>query len=112
MATINNMSKNLGKYLMYGVLILSILYLVNLSVSKFVNKNKNTSDSTNNTSILSTNFIDKNTPVFLNEDYKKDITCSYVPPPTLDGGIRVNFYNSERSLDKNSEESNDNSKDL
>jgi hypothetical protein len=86
-------NNNLGIFVLYSFIAIVIIYLIVkllLKLNRDKNKNSKPPDS-----LLSTNYIDKNVPIYSNDDYKKNITCSSIPAPLIDGGARVNYYNSE-----------------
>ena len=61
------------------------------------NLNKKKS-KTSHSKLISNNYINLNTPIYNNKDYKNNIRCYNETPPTIDGGIRINYYNAGRSL--------------
>ena len=90
-------NNNLGIFALYSFIAIVIIYLIIqllLKINRDYNSKKD-SNSKKTDSLLSTNYIDKNVPIYSNNDYKKNITCSSIPTPLIDGGARVNYYNSD-----------------
>ena len=87
-----NRKNNLSITILCMLVISFILYFIlkNL-VDLLFNYNNNTVNNT----IVSSTYIDLNTPVYTNSEYKKNISCTYMPQPTPDDGVRVNYYNSD-----------------
>lgn len=88
-----NRKKNLCVTILCVFVVTLFLYLIIKNLAKFLFKN-NVENFSNNESNLSTNFIDDDEPILSNSEYKKSISCEYIPEPTSTGGVRVNYYNS------------------
>ena len=74
--------KNISSiFVLYCLIIIVILYLLLKYIIIPLVTNKN-NKLLNKKSIISTNFVDVNKPIYSNEDYKKNITCNYIPSPS------------------------------
>jgi hypothetical protein len=87
-----NKNKNLGATMLGYVIIFLFSYLIlqKLFDIAFAN-NKNLKKKP----LISRNFIDLNTPVYTNSDYKKNISQEYTQAPIPDDSARVNYFNSD-----------------
>jgi len=75
------------------LLIVGLIFKMNLlqNISKSSTSNK---ELNNNMSNLAATCYDINKPVTLNDQFKKNIACKTIPAPIINGGRRVNYYNS------------------
>ena len=90
-----NIKKSLGNILLYLILISILFFLCKNPFKNLISKINNNQNNKKK-SILSTNFVDLNTPVYTNDQYKKNIVFNYISEPSKNSnGFRVNFFNSK-----------------
>ena len=91
--------------ILYILLTLGLIYLIKKIYDYFIKNNwlnnskRDLSEVSNKKpKLISNNFLNLNKDIYNNEDYKKNIVCYNETPPTVNGGIRINYYNAGKSL--------------